>query len=428
MQPPPTANPLFAVEHQHRLMDSEWLKAGSTQAVLAALSADGHTARVVGGAVRDALLGRAVRDIDIATNATPVDVLALAAAANLKALPTGLEHGTVTVIANDRSYQVTTLRRDVETDGRHAKVAFTTDWAADASRRDFTINALYCDADGTLFDPLAAHADLTAGRVRFVGDASQRIAEDSLRILRFFRFSAEYAAGTPDGSGLAACVAGRAGLGQLSAERVRDELLKLLAASGAAAVVRVMYEHGLIQAVLGAAPQLRLFEPLVAIETGLRLEPDSALRLCALAVAVDEDVDRMSERFKLSNNERGVLAANIWRDVARLRSIDTAQARRELYFRGNAGMRAAVTMAWAASGKPIDDQRWRVLLEMAVGGVPPRFPIAGKDVLALGIAPGPQVGGLLRELEDWWIASGFSDDRNLIEQRLSTIAKRAKQQ
>lgn len=406
-----------------RLVKTAWLTAAPAQTVLHALTRRGHRARIVGGAVRNALIGLPVRDIDIATDATPDDVIALAAEAHLKTVATGLAHGTVTVIADGVAFEVTTLRRDVETHGRHATVAFTNDWAADASRRDFTINALYCDADGTVFDPLHGYPDLMARRVRFVGDAGNRIAEDYLRILRFFRFSAEYAGTELDSEGLAACVAGRAGLGQLSAERVRAELMKLLVAPGAVRVVSTMYDHGLLQQVLGVAPNVALFERLVAIETARNVSPDPALRLGALTVAVIEDAGRIAERLRLSNAERDMIAASIWRDVAHLRSIDDAAARRQRYARGNAGLRNALLVAWAASGDATDQPRWRQLLDMS-GDVSPQFPITGKDVIELGVAPGPHIGEVLRALESWWIANDFTDDRKLIEWHLAELLRR----
>ena len=215
-----------------------------TQAVLAALRRAGHEGRIVGGAVRNALMGKPVADIDIATPATPEQVMRAATAAGLHVIPTGLQHGTVTVVANHVPHEVTTLRRDVATDGRHATVAFTQDWAADAARRDFTINALYCDADGTVHDPLGGYPDLVARRVRFIGSADQRIAEDYLRILRFFRFHAEYASGPLDAGGLAACVRGRDGLARLSAERIRAEMLKLILAPGALAALEAWRRTG----------------------------------------------------------------------------------------------------------------------------------------------------------------------------------------
>ena len=255
------------------LAGADWLTRPQTRAVLAALAAKGFAARAVGGAVRNALLGRTVGDIDIATSARPEEVIAAARAAGLAAVPTGIDHGTVTVIADQVPYEVTTLRRDVATDGRHATVAFTDDWEADARRRDFTLNALYCDAEGQVFDPLGGYPDLVAQRVRFIGDAHERIREDYLRILRFFRFTAEYAAGPPDAAGLAACVSEREGLTRLSAERVRQELLRLLVAPRAAELVRAMQDYGILALVLPAAPRPALLAVLLPSRRGLAYRP-----------------------------------------------------------------------------------------------------------------------------------------------------------
>jgi tRNA nucleotidyltransferase/poly(A) polymerase len=264
--------------------------------------------RAVGGAVRNALVGRPVADVDIATDARPEEVTRAAEAAGLKAIPTGLAHGTVTVVAGGRPYEITTLRQDVETHGRHATVAFTDDWAEDARRRDFTLNALYCGADGTLFDPLGGYPDLAARRVRFIGDADERIREDYLRILRFFRLTAEFAEGPADAGGLAACVRERTGLAVLSAERVRVELLRLLAAPRGAEIGALMQDYGLLPGVLGAAPRPTLLARLAAIETVLRFAPDPVLRLAALAVEVPEDAERLRDRLRLSNDEAAKLA------------------------------------------------------------------------------------------------------------------------
>jgi len=255
----------------------------------------------VGGASCKTKLGLPVTEIDIATTAEPERVMALAEEAGLKAVPTGIDHGTVTVIANGQPFEVTTLRRDVETFGRHAKIAYTTSWEEDAKRRDFTLNALYADRDGKVFDPLGGYDDLAAGRVRFIGDAEARIKEDFLRILRFFRFHAYYGKGDMDAAGLDAAVKLRAGLEQLSAERVAGELRRILVAPQAARTVDALYDYGLLTGVLGGVPRLGRFERLVAIGAANALAPDASLRLAALAVFVEEDVARLAERLRLSN-------------------------------------------------------------------------------------------------------------------------------
>jgi poly(A) polymerase len=406
----------------HRLIGAEWLDRPETQAVFAALSGRGHAARAVGGAVRNALVGRPVADVDIATDARPEHVMRAAAAAGLKAIPTGLAHGTVTVVAGERCYEITTLRRDVETHGRHATVAFTDDWAEDARRRDFTLNALYCGADGTLFDPLGGYPDLAARRVRFIGDARRRIREDYLRILRFFRLTADFADGPADAEGLVACVRERAGLAVLSAERVRMELLRLLAARRGPEIAALMQGYGLLPGVLGAAPRPTLLARLAAIEAALGLAPDAVLRLAALAVEIWEDAERLRDRLRLSNDETAKLA----RAAEHGRSLGSpapeARARAWLYRHGVAAYRERILLDWARAGDLPESSAWRHRFDLPDRWQPPRFPLAGADVLAQGIPAGRRVGQMLRELEDWWIAGDFAADEVAMRAKLAQLA------
>lgn len=387
------------------------------------LAAGGFEGRAVGGCVRNALLAVPVTDIDIATSAPPQTVMRLAAAAGLRAVPTGIDHGTVTVLVDHHPFEVTTLRKDVETFGRHATVAFTDDWEADAARRDFTINALYAAADGTIHDPLGGYPDLAARRVRFIGDPHARIREDYLRILRFFRFFAQYAEGPPDTAGLRACVEERAGLVQLSAERVHGELRKLLTARRALDGVAAMLDHGLLSGILGAAPSPTLLARLVEMETAAGTPPSASLRLAALAVAVAEDAPRLAARLKLSNAERDVLAENVWRDVLPLAALDPLAARRHIYARGPDRFRAALLLAVAASGPShiADTTCWRSVLEEAARWPVPRLPVTGKDLIARGLPSGPRIGEILSSLERWWIDAGFPDDPARITDALEHI-------
>src|SRR6201996_2611261 len=274
--------------------DASWLRPGAAARVLALLDCNGSEARVIGGAVRNALLGAPIGDIDIATTALPDEVVRRAKAAGIKSVPTGIEHGTVTLVADGEPFEVTTLREDVETFGRKAKVAFGRDWARDAERRDFTINGLSVDAGGFVHDHVGGLADIEARRVRFIGDPDSRIAEDYLRILRFFRIHAAYGAGAPDRAGYLACIKGRAGLAALSAERVRMELIKLMIAPGAADAVVAMAEGGLLSSILGGVAYTGTFAAMIEAEGALALEPSAIRRLGALAVAVTEDAKRLS--------------------------------------------------------------------------------------------------------------------------------------
>ena len=409
------------------LKDAEWLKRPETKRVFAALSADGVETRAVGGAVRDALLGLPVTEIDLATTAIPENVMALARKAGLKAIPTGIEHGTVTVVVDGVALEVTTLRRDVETYGRHATVAFTEDWVEDARRRDFTLNALYAGSDGTMFDPLGGFADLAAGRVGFIGDAESRIKEDYLRILRFFRFNAYYGKGPLDPEGLQACVRLRGGLDQLSAERVAAELRRLLVAPEAIRAVDAMFEHGLLTQLLGGVPRLIRFARLVAAEEALGLAPDAALRLAALAVFVQEDAVRLAARLRLSNAEQAVLALGA-EDHAGLELPDETAAKRALYRLGPCTFEAHVLLASADAGVPADDQSWRQALRLADRWQAPEFPLRGPDIMALGDVTGPAIGEILRRVEAEWVAGGFAASRDDLLARAAELSRRSSKQ
>ncbi len=390
------------------LANADWLTKPETQRVLGALEAAGFAARVVGGCARNALMGLPVTDIDIATTALPADTQRIAKAAGLAAIPTGIEHGTITVIANHVPFEVTTLRRDVATDGRRATVAFTDDWVEDAARRDFTMNALYCDARGEIFDPLAGYGDVLAHRVRFICDPAERIREDYLRILRFFRFHATYGAGELDAAGASACVQLRAGLAQLSAERVGSEVLRLLTAKAAVPVVGQMFGLGLLVDVLGVAPRMTRFCRLVDIEEALNVVPDAALRLAALAVHVIEDVPRLADRLRLSKDQQTVLrrAADHTRRLAATTS--EGAARITLFRLGADDYRRRLLLDWAETDDPLSDHNWLALASLPTRMPVPQFPLAGRDLLALGFQPGPDIGRLLSDLEEIWIDSDFS--------------------
>src|ERR1700731_1721557 len=309
------------------LADAPWLRSGPAARVLGLLNGDDAEARVVGGAVRNALLGLAVSEIDIATTALPAEVIRRAKAAGIKSVPTGIEHGTVTLVVDSQPFEVTTLRQDTETFGRKAKVEFGRDWAHDAQRRDFTINGLSVDAGGVIHDHVGGYDDLVARRVRFIGDPNRRIAEDYLRILRFFRIHAAYGSGEPDRAGYLACIGARAGLANLSAERVRMEMLKLMVANGAAGAIAAMADGGLLLPVFGGIAYTGPFAAMIAAERLLGFEPNAIRRLGALAVAVTEDARRIATRLRLTNAETRALDSmgHRW---GRLAGMDEATARR----------------------------------------------------------------------------------------------------
>lgn len=366
--------------------------------VMEILSGGGEESRLVGGAVRNTLMGLAVTDIDIATTMLPEDTMRRAAAAGFRPVPSGLAHGTVTVVAGGQPFEVTTLREDVATDGRHATVFFGRDFSHDAQRRDFTMNALMLGRDGMLHDTVGGFADLDARHVRFIGDASARIAEDCLRILRFFRFHAAYGKGLPDPAGLAACIAGRDGLDGLSRERVRAELMKLLMAAGAVAGVGCMADTGLWQRVTGGiALPARLAQM-------LRLLPEAsaAERLAAACVMIVSDAERLRAVLRLSNAEHRalVLAARAF-EALHGRELPDARAARQWSHRLG---HAPFMLAMACLHRHPESSRF---LELGEAAQVPVFPLSGRDVVNAGIGAGARVGQVLSQAERLWAKADF---------------------
>jgi len=392
------------------------MTASETVRVLDALTADGAEARFVGGCVRDALAGRAVKDIDIATDAPPETVLDLLSAAGIKSVPTGLAHGTVTAVVAHRPFEITTLRRDIETDGRHAQVAYGTDWRADAERRDFTMNAITLTRDGVLYDFHDGVADLHAGRVRFVGDARRRIAEDVLRLLRWFRFYAHFGSPPPDAEALDACGEMADRLEILSRERVRQEVLSLLAAPDPLPALELMRETEVMDHILPGVGDLTRIGGLVRI-TGGDVPADPILRLATLleAAAADEIVARL----RLSNREADRLRAALADADNVAPGIDANALEAVLYRQGKAGVRDRAWLGWAGAS---EEAGWADLLRTIKEWTRPTFPISGADLDTLGIPEGPRVGKLLGTVEDWWIEGGFSADRAACIDRLRAAA------
>jgi len=396
-------------------LDVDWLRTGELARILALLDSGGEEARVVGGAVRNALLHEPLDDIDIATTALPEEVVRRVEAAGCKAVPTGIEHGTITVVADGQPFEVTTLREDIETDGRRAKVSFGRDWRRDAERRDFTMNALFLGRDGTVHDYVGGLADVAQRRVRFIGDAAMRIAEDYLRILRFFRFHAAYGhGGLPDADGLHACIVARAGLDKLSRERVRMELLKLMLARHAVPALAVMAETGLIEMVLGGVPLLASLSNLIKLEASLSLPPDPARRLAALGVLVTEDAERLRERLRLTNaeSERLVSVGDAWRRI--VAGLSEQAARALLYRLGPDGYLDRVLLAWSRAPEGVADPQWRALATLPSRWSAPRFPLKAADFMARGVEKGPRLGAAMRAAEEAWIEAGFPLDREAL--------------
>ena len=398
-----------------KLENEPWLIAGPLPRLLAVLDRDGEEARVIGGAVRNTLLGLPVHEIDVATTALPDGVTRRVQAAGFKAVPTGIEHGTITVVVDKHPFEVTTLRRDVETFGRHAKVEFARDWRGDAHRRDFTINAFSVTCDGTLYDYVGGLADLEDRRVRFIGDPRERIAEDYLRILRFFRFHAAYGHDRPDAAGYAACIAARDGLDLLSRERVRMELMKLLVAPRAAPTLAAMAQAGLLLRTLGGVPYLAGFENVAKVEAALGLAPDPVRRLGGLGVTIVEDAERLWQKLRLTNAEYARLSAmgENWRRFSPHGGEQAARA--QLYRLKPQAFSDSALLAWARSDATADDAAWRALATLPQRWSAPMFPLKAADFIARGIAPGPALGAVLRAAEEAWIAADFPSDAAAIE-------------
>jgi poly(A) polymerase len=394
-------------------LDAPWLTSGSTARVLELLNGEGEEARVVGGAVRDALLKLPVGEIDIATTALPIEVIRRAKAAGIKSVPTGIEHGTVTLVVDAQPFEVTTLREDIETFGRKAKVAFGRDWVRDAQRRDFTINGLSVDADGVVHDYVGGLEDIVAKRVRFIGEADQRIAEDYLRILRFFRIHAAYGAGEPDRAGYLACIRARSGLSTLSAERLRMEMLKLMVAEGATGAVAAMADGGLLLPILGGLIYTGPFSAMISAERLLGLKAGAIRRLGALAVAVTEDARRIALRLRLTNVETKALDSmghRWWR----LAGMDEATARRRLYRLGADRYRDRLMLAWARAAGDDNSAHWQELATLPERWSAPKFPLKAADFIARGIAEGPMLGQVLASAEDAWLAAAFPLDQTAL--------------
>lgn len=405
---------------------ASWLQDATLQQLLAALSAGGEEARVAGGAVRNALLGQPVTDIDIATTTEPSETMDRAEKAGFRTVPTGIEHGTVTVVADGRAFEVTTLRADVETDGRHAKVVFGRDWKADAERRDFTINALYATADGTIVDLVGGMADIEARRLRFIGSAEERIREDYLRILRFFRFFAWYGEGRPDAEGLKACVRLKQHMAGLSAERVWSELKKLLAAPDPSRALLWMRQSGVLTAILPESERwgIDTIHPLVESEAAFAWASDPLLRLEAIVPPAAERVKSLSKRLKLSKNDSRRL--EFWTQTTLPDSGLSSEAFKKVLYRSERTAlsdRLRLAIASARLRARQDDQalvesgRYVRFLDLLENWERPGFPLSGDDLKVLGLKTGKRIGTVLTALEDEWIESGFAMERDALLQR-----------
>lgn len=396
------------------LAGADWLGTPALQRVFDAIEQDGDELRAVGGAVRNSLIGEPVMDVDLCTTALPQQVMRRAEKAGLKAIPTGIDHGTVTVVSSGETFEITTLREDVETFGRHAVVRFGRDWTHDAARRDFTLNALYCSADGTLHDPLGGLADCLARRVRFIGDASQRIREDYLRILRFFRMHASYGRGDLDAEGLSASIALREGLRQLSAERIGAELKRLVTTAGAAPVVHLMEDSGILEIVTGRVARLADFEALKHLQPDLPEAAAAPVCLAALFGFGADDLERLAERLRLSNAERDrMVRARLAAD--RIVAAPDAQRIVKALLVDEGGATAADGLALAAAmlkARGENEGQLAAARALLTDWTVPVFPVTGRDLIELGLEKGPALGAALARLRTAWADSDYTASRS----------------
>ncbi|NDA46326.1 MAG: CCA tRNA nucleotidyltransferase [Alphaproteobacteria bacterium] len=406
-----------APEVLQRLLEDDNIKI-----LFAALDGRGEELRIVGGALRNVLCGRKVIDLDLATTCLPDEIITRAQMAGLKWIPTGIEHGTLTLVIQGQAFEVTTLRRDVETDGRHAKVEFGRSFEEDALRRDFTINALSLDGQGRLYDYTQGQSDLAAGRVRFIGTARQRIREDYLRILRLFRFHAAYGEGPIDEEAMQGVIAERAGLSRLSRERIRAEFLKLLSLEGCVKVIPALAETGILSLLLGGVPHVARCASLVAHSFGAKDLPQSEthlalLHLAGLCLDVSEDADRLSDRLRLSRAEHARLskAAQVRTALFDCASLPSAlHWHLQLYRHGRQALSDGLALLRADLRISATEQEWADLFTQVQTTPEPVLPFRGADLIARGIAKGPQVSQILADLEQEWIAAEFTQDPSAI--------------
>lgn len=391
-----------------KLTRQPWLEDAKTQRLLRAFAAKAIELRFVGGCVRDAIMGRPVGDIDCATPAPPKIVMELLDEAGLKAVPTGIAHGTVTAVVDGKPFEITTLRRDVACDGRHATVDYTNDWQEDAQRRDFTLNALYCEANGEVYDYTDGVKAAQAGRIQFIGDANQRIQEDALRILRFFRFYATHGRGEPDATALAACAKHKTMLQHLSGERIQQEMLKLLGAPEPAIAVQAMQAHGILDMVIPHCDTTLIAAPVAT--------PHPLLR-AAMLIGLDKDEEALATRWKLSNRDRDLLHQLVHHPDRSWPSDDYAILRTARHLPQET---YALLLCRNAVLNDITPETVYATLSAAEALEMPRFPVNGDDLIQAGIPPGPELGQKLKALEAYWEEQRYEPDKGELMKQLSS--------
>lgn len=391
----------------YQLESQPWMEAVETRRVMEALSKQGQDVRFVGGCVRDALVGREIKDIDIATPDLPEKVITLLESAGIKAIPTGIDHGTITAVCNHKIFEITTLRLDVDTDGRHATVAFTDDWVEDAARRDLTINALSSNLDGKVYDPFGGVSDLREKHVRFVGDAVTRIEEDALRLLRFFRFQAWYGGADIDAVGLDAARKKTSMLQGLSSERIHSEVMRLLASPDPGPVLKCMLENDIFAAFLPEVVTIDIFEAFIKLEG--RCDP--LVRLVALIMGCHKDtILSIPDRLRFSTAEKQHFLSLVKPAYNINSKIDDATFRESIYRIGSELVSDLLRLSMAKSGEDFGDEKALKLSRKIENWKPVFFPLQGRDLIKAGLNPGPQMGRLLKNTEQWWIDQAFEPD------------------
>ncbi len=411
------------VQDPATLKNAPWLNHPSLQKLFAVMNEGGQETRVVGGAVRNHLLAAPVTDIDLATTLSPQQVIERAEKAGFKTIPTGIDHGTVTLVINGQTYEITSLRKDIKTDGRHAIVEYGTDWLQDASRRDFTMNALYVSHDGTLHDPLGTgQDDVKARKLRFIGTSEHRIQEDYLRTLRFYRLAAQYGEPPFDSAAIRATIKCRQGLANLSPERVNNELVKLLKAPLAKQILPLLYQNGLLSQILASAPNLIPALRGINIENHLNLPPNSMFRLSLLAVYHQGDIKRLKKLFKLSNAQEDTLQmSQAYKALPPLDVNAGDEHHKAHYVLGSQAYTLAFLTKWATGKHATNDQSITKLFQKESNRIVPTFPLSGKDLIYAGVQPGPDLGKKLKALENIWLEKNFTLTTDELLQKLDTL-------
>ncbi len=405
------------------LENLQWLQSENVQKIFSILEESGAETRVIGGAVRNSILGLEVKEIDFATTATPDEVIALFKAKKVRTIPTGVEYGTVTVVLDSENYEITTLREDIKTDGRHAVVKFGKNWSKDAERRDFTMNALYLDRYGKLFDYTGGYQDCLDKKIEFIGSAEQRIKEDYLRILRYFRFMATFGFVEFDKETMSAILKNKNGLNQLSPERISMEMKKILVGSFAAEIIEKMVEIGLFQILTGGDVRLPQFQKLMQLSKSLKFEINPTVMIYTLVISDSEDIDRVVEKMNFLNSERKRMHSIYEFTKVSILNLADLELTKLLYKYGRQTSFEGVLIQFINGQLPVQESKLNLILRKLSEIEIPEFEISGKDLIAMGVKPGKQMGELLKRGESAWINSGFKLSKNELLQLIGNLTE-----